>query len=159
MVSVRWRVCLLLTLIFFHSRACCDPIPPSASSLRPSASPSQPPPDTGTATVKPARSTETAKPPDPDANKYFHEPGGDDLLHHYDIRYFQKIVTDEERQDTLKHLIRAYLLTFEYLGLETWIAHGTLLGWYWNSKILPWDWDLDTQVFSRVPRQRLNFNY
>jgi hypothetical protein len=85
-------------------------------------------------------------PPDPDRNKYFHEPGGDDLLGHYDVRFFQRIVTDEERKDTLTHLIRAYFLTFEYMGVDTWIAHGTLLGWFWNSKILPWDWDLDTQV-------------
>ncbi|KAL2420105.1 hypothetical protein ABEF95_006519 [Exophiala dermatitidis] len=90
-------------------------------------------------------STPTA-PPDPDRNKYFHEPGGDDLLHHYDARFFQRIVSDEERRDTLQHLIRAYFLTFDYLGIETWIAHGTLLAWYWNGKILPWDWDLDTQV-------------
>jgi len=104
-----------------------------------------------TAILQPAEPSDTQNPPDPDANKYFHEPGGDDLLHHYDIRYFQKIVTDDERQDTLRHLIRAYLLTFEYLGLETWIAHGTLLAWYWNGKILPWDWDLDTQVCHAVP--------
>jgi hypothetical protein len=35
-------------------------------------------------------------------------------------------------------MIRAYLMTFNELGLETWIAHGTLLGWWWNGKILPW---------------------
>jgi hypothetical protein len=43
-------------------------------------------------------------------------------------------------------------LTFQHLGLETWIAHGTLLAWYWNGQILPWDWDLDTQVsYVRCP--------
>lgn len=31
-------------------------------------------------------------------------------------------------------------------GIETWIAHGTLLGWWWNGKLLPWDWDIDVQV-------------
>ncbi|TVY22326.1 Protein MNN4 [Lachnellula hyalina] len=79
--------------------------------------------------------------------KYFHEPGGNDELGHYDIRYFKGTpVTYEERGDTLLHLIRSYLTVFREKNVETWIAHGTLLGWWWNGKIMPWDWDLDTQV-------------
>ena len=93
---------------------------PSSSA---SASPSSPP-------------SEPSEQPDPDANKYFHEPGGDDLLHHYDIRYFKDVVSDEERRKTLIHLTKAYLAVFDTLGLETWIAHGTLLGWFWNGKVL-----------------------
>ncbi|KAJ4336925.1 mannosyltransferase, partial [Neurospora sp. IMI 360204] len=31
-------------------------------------------------------------------------------------------------------------------SLTTWLAHGTLLGWYWNGAIMPWDYDLDVQV-------------
>lgn len=89
-----------------------------------------------------------------DENKYFHEPAKDDLHRHYDTRFFQDIVSDEERQLTLTALIRAYLLLFNKFQLETWIgecfssylnvdteadlAHGTLLGWFWNGKILPW---------------------
>lgn len=79
--------------------------------------------------------------------KYFHEPGGNDELGHYDIRYFKgSPVTYDERTDTLHHLIRSYLSTFRERNIETWIAHGTLLGWWWNGKIMPWDWDLDVQV-------------
>jgi hypothetical protein len=79
--------------------------------------------------------------------KYFHEPGGDNELGHYDIRYYSgRPVTYEERGDTLLHLIRSYLTVFREKNIETWIAHGTLLGWWWNGKIMPWDWDLDTQV-------------
>ncbi|KAI9831213.1 MAG: hypothetical protein M1819_005141 [Sarea resinae] len=92
------------------------------------------------------RELATKPPEEPKDTKYFHEPGGDDLLGHYDVRYFKGVVTYEERGDTLEHMIRAYLNTFRELGLETWIAHGTLLGWWWNGKMLPWDWDLDTQV-------------
>ena len=83
---------------------------------------------------------------------------------HYDRRYFKGIVSDEERTETQLHMIRAYLEWFREKGLDTWIAHGTLLGWWWNGKVrdmihlqvmrrklttaqrLPWDWDLDTQV-------------
>ncbi|KAL1582011.1 hypothetical protein WHR41_09314 [Cladosporium halotolerans] len=32
------------------------------------------------------------------------------------------------------------------VGAETWLMHGSLLGWYWNRKILPWDLDLDVQI-------------
>lgn len=79
--------------------------------------------------------------------KYFHEPGGDNELGHYDIRYYTgKPVTYEQRGETLYHLIRSYLTVFRERNIETWIAHGTLLGWWWNGKIMPWDWDLDTQV-------------
>ncbi|KAG5304949.1 mannosylphosphate transferase [Histoplasma capsulatum G186AR] len=83
---------------------------------------------------------------EPPEEKYFHEPGNDDILGHYDTRFFKGAVTYEERTDTLVHMTRAYLTFFRENGLETWIAHGTLLGWWWNGKMLPWDWDIDTQV-------------
>lgn len=78
--------------------------------------------------------------------KYFKEPGGDDILGHYDNRFYHGVVSDSERRDTLLHLIRSYLITMREVGLDTWIAHGTLLGWWWNGKMLPWDWDVDVQV-------------
>jgi hypothetical protein len=79
--------------------------------------------------------------------KYFHEPGRSDELSHYDIRFYAgKPVPYEERGDALHHLIRSYLTVFRERNIETWIAHGTLLGWWWNGKIMPWDWDLDVQV-------------
>jgi hypothetical protein len=31
--------------------------------------------------------------------------------------------------------MRSYLLFFAEKGLETWIAHGTLLGWWWNGQV------------------------
>lgn len=68
-------------------------------------------------------------------NKYFHEPGDDDYSGHYDSRYFKGLVSDEERTRTLSHMMRAYLVWFREKGLETWIAHGTLLGWWWNGKV------------------------
>lgn len=67
--------------------------------------------------------------------KYFHEPGNDDILGHYDERFFSEPVSDSERAETLTHLIQAYLNFFDENGLETWIAHGTLLGWWWNGKV------------------------
>ena len=71
-------------------------------------------------------------------NKYFHEPGEEEHLHHYDARFFKRVVSSAEREVTLQHMIRAYLNTFREKGIETWIAHGTLLGWWWNGRMLPW---------------------
>jgi hypothetical protein len=68
--------------------------------------------------------------------KYFHEPGNDDTLGHYDTRFFTEPVPDEERSETQTHMIRSYLNFFNEHRLETWIAHGTLLGWWWNGKVL-----------------------
>ncbi|ODQ53150.1 hypothetical protein SAICODRAFT_30229 [Saitoella complicata NRRL Y-17804] len=82
------------------------------------------------------------------AYKYFHEPRG---FVHFDIRYFKgpgvgPTVTEDGKKDTLRRIMRAYLRVCNTENVETWLAHGTLLGWWWNGKILPWDEDLDTQV-------------
>ncbi|KAL8849369.1 MAG: hypothetical protein Q9221_005667 [Calogaya cf. arnoldii] len=78
--------------------------------------------------------------------KYFHEPGGTQLGNHYDSRYHHGIQDYADRKDTQLHMLRAYLTFFNVNHIETWLAHGTLLGWWWNGKMLPWDWDIDTQV-------------
>ncbi|KAJ7282216.1 LicD family-domain-containing protein [Mycena rebaudengoi] len=77
--------------------------------------------------------------------KYFKEPDSG-VLGHYDARYFKGPVVYDEHRAALRHLIRSYLTVLEELGVETWLAHGTLLGWWWNGKIMPWDDDLDVQV-------------
>lgn len=72
------------------------------------------------------------------------------------------MLPQEEASAYLTAIIRTYLATMNDLGVETWIMHGTLLGWWWNQKaglvrpddctglmilqILPWDTDLDLQV-------------
>ena len=98
-----------------------------------------------TAPIASARSTRP-RGADKDPNKYFKEPGGDQNLGHYDLRYFTKKVPDKEKDDTLHHLIRAFLTIVCERNVEAWLAHGTLLGWFWNGRIMPWDWDLDVQV-------------
>ncbi|KAI1381667.1 LicD family-domain-containing protein [Hypoxylon crocopeplum] len=78
--------------------------------------------------------------------KYFHEAGGSLELGHYDARYFRGEVPYEEHRPALRHLIQAWLTTARELGVETWLAHGTLLGWWWNGRVMPWDYDLDVQM-------------
>ena len=76
-------------------------------------------------------------------DKYFHES----TFHsHYDGRFAAKRLETFERLPHLTALIQTFLSTMADLGAETWIMHGTLLGWWWNQKILPWDSDLDVQV-------------
>ncbi|KAI1430470.1 LicD family-domain-containing protein [Xylaria sp. CBS 124048] len=87
-----------------------------------------------------------AKAKKPGEQKYFHEPGWDAESGHYDVRYFRGKVPYEQHRPVLRHLIRSYLTTFRELGVETWLAHGSLLGWWWNGRIMPWDYDLDVQV-------------
>ncbi|KAJ6537482.1 LicD family-domain-containing protein [Mycena vulgaris] len=77
--------------------------------------------------------------------KYFKEPDSG-ILGHYDARYFKGPVVYDEHRAALRHLIRSYLTVLEELGVETWLAHGTLLGWWWKGQIMPWDDDLDVQV-------------
>lgn len=71
------------------------------------------------------------------AYKYFSEPQGLGL-HHYDARYFRGRVSSENRAETLSELIVAFLDIMESEGIVAWAAHGTLLGWFWNGRTLPW---------------------
>ena len=50
-------------------------------------------------------------------------------------RYFREVVDYVTRQDTLTHMVRAWLKMTAAEDIETWIAHGTLLGWWWNGKV------------------------
>jgi LicD family len=75
--------------------------------------------------------------------KYFHES----TFHpHYDGRFAAKVLGAEDRLPHLTDLIRTFLATAADIGIEVWLMHGSLLGWWWNQKILPWDSDIDLQV-------------
>jgi len=75
--------------------------------------------------------------------KYFHES----VFHpHYDGRFADRVMNYQESKLALQNLIQSYLATFQDLGIETWLMHGSLLGWWWNRKSLPWDSDCDVQI-------------
>lgn len=76
-------------------------------------------------------------------NKYFHES----TFHtHYDGRFGNQQLKYDEKQNCLSALIHSYLSTMNDIGIVTWLMHGTLLGWYWNRKNMPWDSDVDVMV-------------
>lgn len=61
------------------------------------------------------------------------------------------------RRACLKGLIQTYLSTMDDIGIETFIVHGTLLGWWWNRRIMPWDEDVDVMVSERSIDHLANF--
>ncbi|KAF2679866.1 hypothetical protein K458DRAFT_393430 [Lentithecium fluviatile CBS 122367] len=85
------------------------------------------------------RSGKAGDPPE----KYFHESTFDA---HYDGRFASTTLRRDERLMHLRSLVRSYLSTMQSIGAETWIMHGSLLGWWWNKRIMPWDSDIDVQV-------------
>ena len=53
---------------------------------------------------------------------------------HYDRRFATGVLDVEERRRRLRALVRTYLATMHDLQAETWIMHGSLLGWWWNGR-------------------------
>ena len=81
-------------------------------------------------------------------------------------RFTDHTLTYEDQKSNLSLLMQSYLISMSDIGAETWIIHGTLLGWWWNRKvcspkphrdidvtsfdttvqIMPWDSDIDVQM-------------
>ncbi|KAI6760550.1 hypothetical protein HG530_009410 [Fusarium avenaceum] len=82
--------------------------------------------------------TREAPPP-----KYFLES---EASAHYDDKYFQEVLEPEDQYAGIRVLMQTYLATFRDLGIQTWLMHGSLLGWWWGKKVMPWDLDADVSV-------------
>ncbi|CAM1504598.1 Fc.00g021890.m01.CDS01 [Cosmosporella sp. VM-42] len=65
---------------------------------------------------------------------------------HYDARFTKEILDDHSQYKAIKILIQTYLSTLRDLKVQTWLMHGTLLGWWWGRQVMPWDLDADVQV-------------
>lgn len=76
---------------------------------------------------------------------------------HSDSRYTNTLNMTELHQ-VLPELLKSYTSTMDSLGFETWIAHGTLLGWFWGRKILPWDTDIDVQISGTTLQSLAKYN-
>jgi hypothetical protein len=75
-------------------------------------------------------------------NKTLHISG----LSHYDLRFYHTKLSPISRVAILHRIARSWLNFTRQLKWKTWIAHGSLLGYYFNGLILPWDDDLDVQI-------------
>ncbi|KIW76323.1 hypothetical protein Z517_11069 [Fonsecaea pedrosoi CBS 271.37] len=98
-------------------------------------------------------SSPRALPPMPGTFQYFSEINFEYHTHsfgaisHCDSRFAPSQPPGiEETKRSLFGLMESYAATMRQLQAETWIAHGTLLGWFWNQKFLPWDNDIDVQM-------------
>lgn len=94
--------------------------------------------------------------------KYFSEVGASnqkkygEVGSHYDWRFFNGFVTaqninnfddpEERKRIKLHKILRAWLQFTRTSGIVTWVAHGSLLGWYWDGLTFPWDSDIDVQM-------------
>ncbi|KAI9315036.1 LicD family-domain-containing protein, partial [Zopfochytrium polystomum] len=47
---------------------------------------------------------------------------------------------------TLRDLLASFSRLADSTFSPWWIAHGTLLGWWWGGAVLPWDDDVDVQM-------------
>lgn len=81
--------------------------------------------------------------------KYFNEAKIFDTVlgDHYDWRFFNGLqIGSHEQAHTLHRLVRTWLSFTRKQGIVTWMAHGSLLSWYWNGIAFPWDNDIDVQM-------------
>ncbi|CAK9435473.1 uncharacterized protein LODBEIA_P02000 [Lodderomyces beijingensis] len=66
---------------------------------------------------------------------------------HYDWRFMNGIVNGTPKLGISIHgLVRAFLKLTNQHNLSAWVAHGSLLAWYWNGLQFPWDGDVDVQM-------------
>ena len=80
-------------------------------------------------------------------------------ISHCDSRYAptQPPSINETRQ-TLSGLLDSFAATMREVDVEFWIARGTLLGWYWNEKFLPWDNDVNVQMSFETLSSLVSYN-
>jgi hypothetical protein len=79
-------------------------------------------------------------------DKFFHESTFDP---HYDGRFAEQELPHHTRAFHLQLLLKSYTETMNRIGINTWMMHGCLLGWWWNGRIMPWDSDVDVMVDER----------
>ncbi|MCJ1396765.1 hypothetical protein MMC18_009657 [Xylographa bjoerkii] len=66
---------------------------------------------------------------------------------HLDARYASQLnLYRSQRRLAMIDLTRSYRATMADLGITTWLAHGTLLGWHWGQQPLPWDAGIDVHI-------------
>lgn len=74
--------------------------------------------------------------------KYFNESGGG----HYDARYFKNEIGMQNKTIVLRKLLTEFTQLCNANAIRVIVMHGSLLGWYFNQRMLPWDDDMDVCV-------------
>jgi hypothetical protein len=76
-------------------------------------------------------------------DKHFREAAVDA---HYDERFFRNRLAPAELIERQRALLGAFARLCERHRLDFFIMHGSLLGWVWGRRMLPWDRDIDLCV-------------
>ncbi|KAJ3066689.1 hypothetical protein HDU98_010023 [Podochytrium sp. JEL0797] len=64
----------------------------------------------------------------------------------------------EAVHESLPALLKSWAAFSERNQIVWWISHGEMIGWFWNARLLPWDFDLDIQMSVFQLTQLLQFN-
>ena len=51
-------------------------------------------------------------------------------------RFADRQLSYEDKKSHLIALVQSYLNSMRDIGAETWLMHGTLMGWWWNRKVI-----------------------
>ncbi|KAL1896708.1 mannosyltransferase [Ceratocystis pirilliformis] len=64
----------------------------------------------------------------------------------YDPRFASEPLPYVQQKAAMQVLIQTCLSTLADLGIEAWLMHNTLLGWWWGQHNLPWTSEADLQI-------------
>jgi len=89
--------------------------------------------------------------------KYFQESTE---VVHADFRYYNGTVYRDTnlRKERTRLLFRSWAKFADNSSFPYWIAHGSLIGMYFNNILLPWDDDIDIQMTVRDLTSLVRFN-
>ena len=87
--------------------------------------------------------------------KFFKETN---FSNHLDIRYGKKNISIEKNKSTLIYLLKMFSKYCEEKNIKLIIMHGSLIGYYFNKKILPWDDDIDIILIEDDSYKLKNYN-
>jgi hypothetical protein len=72
-------------------------------------------------------------------------------FNHADIRFgsaeFLESLSPSESTTILHELMKNYSKFSEEYEVTTWLAHGSLIGYFWGRKQLPWDSDIGLDFY------------
>ncbi|KAJ3318300.1 hypothetical protein HDV06_000584 [Boothiomyces sp. JEL0866] len=78
------------------------------------------------------------------SNKFFYESP---RAGHLDIR-FEKMLNKTDQLLVIKEMFKAFAEFCDSIEMPYWIMHGSLLGWKFGGKTMPFDDDIDVQVLA-----------